>query len=476
MAFNLRQDFMTKNKTIFVCQECGSSQSKWSGQCDKCGTWNSLLEEALPNRGSSDNIHHGKIIELVNLNTDNGKSEKFSTGIDEFNRVCGGGLVAGSSILIAGEPGIGKSTLLLQILCSASSSKLNLRCIYLSGEESVGQIRIRGQRLNLLDSSVQLANSTNINDIRLTLEKLPPPDVVAIDSIQTLQSEKINSAAGSVAQVRGAAQELIQIAKEMGFTLILVGHVTKEGTIAGPKILEHMVDTVLYFDGDQNLQYRILRATKNRFGSVDEIGVFTMTAYGLTEVKNPSSFFISNHNEGISGTSIFVSSESSRPMLLEIQVLIANTEFGTPRRTVVGWDINRLNMLLAVLEARCKVSFSQYDIYLNVVGGLKIKETAADLAVAAALISSHLNKPIVPGTIIFGEIGLSGEIRQVNNNETRLKEAFNLGFSNALIPELQNNNEQSRDFSQIKSKQNIIYIKSVDKLIHLIKTDFKVSK
>ena len=467
---------MSKNKTIFVCQECGSSQSKWSGQCDKCGTWNSLLEEALPIRGSNDNSITGKIIKLVSLNANNGKSEKFSTGIDEFNRVCGGGLVAGSSILIGGEPGIGKSTLLLQILCSASSFKLNLKCVYISGEESIDQIHMRGKRLNLLHSSVQLANSTNVNDIKLTLEKLPPPDVVAIDSIQTLQSEKISSAAGSVAQVRGAAQEPIQIAKEMGFTLILVGHVTKEGTIAGPKILEHMVDTVLYFDGDQNLQYRILRAVKNRFGSIDEIGVFTMTARGLAEVKNPSSFFISNYKEGISGTSIFVSSESSRPMLLEIQVLIANTEFGTPRRTVVGWDINRLNMILAVLEARCKLSFSQYDIYLNVVGGLKIRETAADLAVAAALISSHLNKPIVPGTVIFGEIGLSGEIRQVNNNESRLKEAFNLGFSSALIPELQNNNEKSKYYNQTKSKQNIIYIKSVDKLIHFIKTDFKVSK
>ena len=467
---------MSKNKTIFVCQECGSSQSKWSGQCDKCGTWNSLLEEALPIRGSNDNSITGKIIKLVSLNANNGKSEKFSSGIDEFNRVCGGGLVAGSSILIGGEPGIGKSTLLLQILCSASSFKLNLKCVYISGEESIDQIHMRGKRLNLLNSSVQLANSTNVNDIKLTLEKLPPPDVVAIDSIQTLQSEKISSAAGSVAQVRGAAQEPIQIAKEMGFTLILVGHVTKEGTIAGPKILEHMVDTVLYFDGDQNLQYRILRAVKNRFGSIDEIGVFTMTALGLAEVKNPSSFFISNYKEGISGTSIFVSSESSRPMLLEIQVLIANTEFGTPRRTVVGWDINRLNMILAVLEARCKLSFSQYDIYLNVVGGLKIRETAADLAVAAALISSHLNKPIVPGTVIFGEIGLSGEIRQVNNNESRLKEAFNLGFSSALIPELQNNNEKSKYYNQTKSKQNIIYIKSVDKLIHFIKTDFKVSK
>ena len=465
---------MTKNKTIFVCQECGSSQSKWSGQCDKCGTWNSLLEEILPNRGNNDNSNPGKIIELVSLKTNNGKSEKFSSGIDEFNRVCGGGLVAGSSLLIGGEPGIGKSTLLLQILCNASSSELNLRCVYISGEESIDQIHMRGKRLNLLNSSVQLANSTNVNDIKLTLEKLSPPNVVAIDSIQTLQSEKINSAAGSVAQVRGAAQELIQIAKEMGFTLILVGHVTKEGTIAGPKILEHMVDTVLYFDGDHNLQYRILRAVKNRFGSIDEIGVFTMTPNGLAEVKSPSSFFISNYKEGISGTSIFVSSESSRPMLLEIQVLIANTEFGTPRRTVVGWDINRLNMILAVLEARCKVSFSQYDIYLNVVGGLKIRETAADLAVAAALTSSHLNKPIVPGTVIFGEIGLSGEIRQVNNNESRLKEAFNLGFSNALIPELQNSSEKSKYHSQIKSKQNIVYIESVDKLIHLIKTDFKV--
>ncbi|KJV08859.1 DNA repair protein RadA [Elstera litoralis] len=354
------------------------------------------------------------------------------SGIDELDRVTGGGIVPGSAILIGGDPGIGKSTLLTQVV--ARLAETGSRCAYISGEEAVDQVRLRAARLGIASAPVALASATALRDILPALEGENPPDIVVIDSIQTMYLDALDSAPGTVGQVRACAQELIRAAKKRGFALILVGHVTKEGAIAGPRVLEHMVDTVLYFEGERGHQFRILRAVKNRFGPTDEIGVFEMTDKGLKEVPNPSALFLAERRDDVSGAAVFAGMEGTRPVLVEIQALVAPTSFGTPRRAVVGWDSGRLAMVMAVLDARCGLSIGAQDVYLNVAGGLRISEPAADLAVAAALVSAYSGEPVPSDMVVFGEVGLGGEVRQVGQTDARLKEALRLGFGRALIP------------------------------------------
>ncbi|WP_207478467.1 DNA repair protein RadA [Arenibaculum pallidiluteum] len=416
----------------FVCQNCGASAPKWSGRCDACGEWNTLVEEQVPEsapkglgRGA------GKRIDFVDLKGESERPPRRMTGIAEFDRVCGGGLVPGSCLLVGGDPGIGKSTLLLQVVCRLAAK---LRCAYVSGEEAVDQVRLRAARLGQSNARVALASATNVRDIVASIDGAEAPDVVVIDSIQTMFVDTLDSAPGTVAQVRSSAQELIRVAKRRGIVLLLVGHVTKEGTLAGPRVLEHMVDTVLYFEGERGHQFRILRAVKNRFGPTDEIGVFDMTDAGLDEVANPSELFLAERRGDVSGSAVFAGLEGTRPVLVEIQALVAPSPLGTPRRAVVGWDGGRLAMVLAVLEARCGVQIGANDVYLNVAGGLRIAEPAADLAVAAALLSSLTGEPVPADAIVFGEIGLSGEVRPVSQAEARLKEAGKLGFARALMP------------------------------------------
>ena len=440
--------------------------SKWTGQCDQCGAWNTILEEKSSERGPKGlDAGKGRMIDLVGLKGPKEKTFSMKTGIAEFDRVCGGGLVPGSALLVGGDPGIGKSTLLLQVTAAFAKLQKNTHSIFISGEEAVDQVRMRANRLGLSDTSVHLAAATNIRDIVTTLEDLQNVQVVVADSIQTLYLDNLDSAPGTVAQVRASAQELIRLAKRNGFTLFLIGHVTKEGMIAGPKLLEHMVDTVLYFEGDRGHKFRILRAVKNRFGAIDEVGVFEMMDTGLSEVLNPSALFLADRGKDISGASVFAGNEGSRPILFEIQALTAPTTFGTPRRAVVGWDPSRLNMIIAVLETRCGLSFSSHDVYLNVPGGLRITEPAADLAVAAALVSSKNNVPFPPEAIIFGEIGLSGEIRAVSQCESRLKEAAKLGFSLAITPNLIHLKDRQK--SEI-SKTNAIRVNELSNLRELL--------
>jgi DNA repair protein RadA/Sms len=426
---------MARSTTRYVCQSCGAVYSRWAGKCEACDAWNALMEEAAeqtaPVGGRTRASGKAKRVEFVALDGKTEQAPRLRTEIDEFDRVTGGGLVRGSALLVGGDPGIGKSTLLLQVLTALGNKR---PCAYISGEEAVDQVRLRADRLGVADAPVQLAAATNMRDILASLDTPGGPEVVVIDSIQTMYIDALESAPGTVAQVRACAQEVIRLAKRRGFTVLLVGHVTREGTIAGPKVLEHMVDTVLYFEGDRGHQFRILRAVKNRFGPGDEIGVFEMTGRGLMEVANPSALFIGERRGTVSGAAVFAGVEGSRPMLVEIQALVAPSPLGTPRRAVVGWDGNRLAMVLAVLEARCGLQFGGNDIYLNVAGGLRISEPAADLAVAAALISSVTGCPVPADTLAFGEIGLSGEIRPVGRTELRLKEAEKLGFGAALMP------------------------------------------
>ncbi len=374
----------------------------------------------------------GRRIDFVGLKGENARPPRLATGIAEFDRVCGGGLVPGSALLVGGDPGIGKSTLLLQATAALSA---NHRAVYISGEEAIDQVRLRADRLGLADARVELACATNVRDIAASLEAPEGPEVVVIDSIQTMYVDALESAPGTVGQVRASAHELIRLAKRRGFTLLLVGHVTKEGAIAGPRVLEHMVDTVLYFEGDRGHHFRIMRAVKNRFGATDEIGVFEMTDAGLAQVPNPSELFLADRRDDVSGAAVFAGVEGSRPLLVEIQALIAPSSFGTPRRAVVGWDSGRLAMVLAVLEARCGLAFGAHDVYLSVAGGLRVAEPAADLAVAAALVSALGGAPVPAGTAVFGEIALSGEVRPVAQADARLKEAAKLGFTRALAPE-----------------------------------------
>ncbi len=424
---------MAKGSTArFVCQTCGAVHPKWSGRCEDCGAWNSVVEEsasvALPKSVATG----GRKIDFVELSGAPSTQARFVAGIGEFDRVTGGGLVPGSATLVGGDPGIGKSTLLLQVAAALSREG---RAVYISGEEAVDQVRMRAQRMGLAQAPVALAAATAVRDIVASLDLPESPLVAVIDSIQTMFVDTLDSAPGTVAQVRAAAQELIRVAKRRGIAVILVGHVTKEGTIAGPRVLEHMVDTVLYFEGERGHHFRILRAVKNRFGPTDEIGVFEMTDRGLMEVANPSALFLGEREgNAVAGAAVFAGMEGTRPLLVEIQALVAPTAFGTPRRAVIGWDAARLHMVLAVLETRCGVPLAGRDVYLNVAGGLKVQEPAADLAVAAALLSSLHDCPVPGQTVIFGEIGLSGEVRPVSQMEARLKEAAKLGFTAAVLP------------------------------------------
>jgi DNA repair protein RadA/Sms len=423
------------SKSLYVCQACGATSPRWAGKCPGCGEWNTLAEEtdAGPPPGSGiTRASKGKAVKLGTLAGGADEAPRFTTGMAELDRVTGGGIVPGSALLIGGEPGIGKSTLLLQL--SASLARAGRRAIYFSGEEATAQVRLRAERLGLASAPVALAAETNLANILATLDAGAKPDLVVVDSIQTLWSDELDAAPGTVSQVRAATQSLIRYAKLEGAALLLVGHVTKDGQIAGPKVVEHMVDCVLSFEGDRGHPFRILRATKNRFGATDEIGVFEMVQQGLREVANPSELFLGDRESSVPGAAVFAGMEGTRPILVEIQALVAPSQLGTPRRAVVGWDSNRLSMILAVLEARCGISLAQHDVYLNVAGGLKITEPAADLAVASALLSSFSGIALPVQRVSFGEISLSGAVRTSAHTALRLKEAKKLGFIEAMIP------------------------------------------
>ncbi len=418
----------------FTCTACGAAHSKWSGRCETCGEWNSIIEEAPLSTGpatKSLGAARGSRIRLTDLATQEPPPPRTGSGLAELDRVLGGGLVPASAILVGGDPGIGKSTLLLQ--AAASFARKGLKALYISGEEASAQIRMRAGRLGLADARVSLATETSLRDILTTLEA-EAPQLAIIDSIQTMWADNVDSAPGSVSQVRAAAHELTTFAKRRGTAVVLVGHVTKEGQIAGPRVVEHMVDTVLYFEGERGHQFRILRAVKNRFGPADEIGVFEMTDAGLAEVSNPSALFLSERDNPAPGSVVFAGIEGTRPVLVEFQALVAPSPHSQPRRTVVGWDGGRLAMILAVLESRCGIPFAGLDVYLNVAGGMKITEPAADLAVATALLSAREDTALDPHTVVFGEISLSGALRPVSQTENRLKEAGKLGFTTAVAP------------------------------------------
>jgi len=425
---------MAKANISYRCQECGGNHRKWSGRCDHCGAWNTIAEERTEIVAGPARQSKGTAIQMQALAADAKTTlpGRMVTGIAEFDRVSGGGLVPGSATLIGGDPGIGKSTLLLQLVCKLAES--GVQTAYISGEESADQVRMRAQRLGLGAANVALATATNASDIAASMGGSNSPAVIVIDSIQTMFLPSLDSAPGTVSQVRASAQELIRTAKLHNAALLIVGHVTKDGAIAGPRVLEHMVDTVLYFEGDRSHHFRILRGVKNRFGATDEIGVFEMVEAGLAEVPNPSELFLADRRDDVTGAVVFAGIEGSRPLLVEIEALVAPSSLASPRRNVVGWDSSRLAMLTAVLEARCGVPLSGRDIFLNVAGGLKISETAADLAVAAALISSVTGRPAPSRTVFFGEVALSAELRQVAQAEARLKEAAKLGFDKAILP------------------------------------------
>ena len=429
---------MAKSHATFVCQSCGAVYNRWKGKCEACGGWNTVVEEsgAGPLAGPAatrPSRAKGRVFTLEGLAGETHDAPRTPSGLAELDRVTGGGFVRGSVILIGGDPGIGKSTLLIQA-CAALAGA-GQRVVYISGEEAVAQVRLRAERLGIGAVPVELAAETNVEDIVATLSQGRPPALAVIDSIQTMWTETVESAPGTVTQVRGSAQALIRFAKTTGAAVILVGHVTKDGQIAGPRVVEHMVDAVLSFEGEGSHQFRILRAVKNRFGPTDEIGVFEMTGTGLREVQNPSELFLSERDLGSPGTAVFAGVEGSRPLLVEMQALVAPTSLGTPRRAVVGWDGSRLAMVLAVLEAHCGVRLSGHDVYLNVAGGLRINEPAADLAAAAALVSSLANAPLPADAVYFGEVSLSGAVRPVAQAAARLKEAQKLGFARAVVPE-----------------------------------------
>ncbi|MGF1561603.1 MAG: DNA repair protein RadA [Geminicoccaceae bacterium] len=420
----------------YQCQSCGALSAKWTGRCDACGAWNALVEERVesvprgrrPARRSSD-----AGLPLATLGGASDPPPRLASGSAEFDRVLGGGIVPGSAVLIGGDPGIGKSTLMLQTAaCLAAGERA---CVYVSGEESLEQIRLRARRLGLADAPVQVAAATNVLDILRSFDAAETaPAALIIDSVQTLYLESLESAPGTVAQLRASADELIRMAKRRGIALFLIGHVTKDGQIAGPRVLEHMVDAVLYFEGERGHAFRLLRAVKNRFGPANEIGVFEMAEAGLVEVANPSALFLADHDDAVAGSAVFAGMEGSRPILLEVQALIAPSTLAQPRRAVVGWDTARLAMLLAVLEARCGLVMAGRDVYLNVAGGLRVQEPACDLAVAAALLSSLAGKPLPRRSVFCGEVGLAGEVRPVAQLETRLREAAKLGFERAVVP------------------------------------------
>lgn len=461
---------MAKSRTTYVCQSCGAVHALWSGKCDACGEWNTLQAEQTesgPPKGlhsGSGSLKKSKSLDLVGLQIEDQKQiARMVTGIHEFDRVTGGGLVPGGAILLGGDPGIGKSTLLLQAVCSLALQ--GLKCVYISGEEAVDQVRMRALRLSMDHAPVALASATNVRDIAATIEQ-NDIDVLVIDSIQTMYVDNVESAPGTVTQVRTAAQELIRITKRTKTATFFVGHVTKEGQIAGPRVLEHMVDTVLYFEGDRGHQFRILRTVKNRFGPTDEIGVFEMGEKGLSEVPNPSALFLSQRQPDVTGSAVFAGMEGTRPLLVEVQALVAPAPYGAPRRSVVGWDQNRLSMILAVLEARCGMAFSSSEVYLNMAGGIRITEPAADLAVTASLISALMGRPVPAECVFFGEIGLSGEVRAVSQWGQRLKESAKLGFTNACIAETVSSQKKTpNSYSDMKVRE----IKHLDDLIHILR-------
>ena len=425
---------MAKPSPRFVCASCGAVTPKWAGRCETCGEWNTIAEEPAASAGpglQKDKAPTRKLA-FVDLAGTAAPPPRTPVGIAELDRVLGGGLVPSSAVLLGGDPGIGKSTLLLQ--AAAALALAGHRVLYVSGEESIEQVRLRARRLGLAQARLELAAAINLRDIAASLEQARDATMVVIDSIQTMWIDAIDSAPGTVSQVRASAFELIRLAKSSHFAVVLVGHVTKEGAIAGPRVLEHMVDAVLYFEGDRGHQFRILRGVKNRFGATDEIGVFEMTETGLAEVPNPSALFLAERRGNVSGSAVFAGLEGTRPVLVEVQCLLAPNPGGSPRRSVVGWDSGRLAMLLAVLETRCCLRLNASDVYLNIAGGLRIAEPAADLAVAAALISAATDQPTDPGMVFFGEVGLSGEVRQVAQAESRLKEAQKLGFGAACLP------------------------------------------
>ena len=423
-------------KSIFFCQNCGHEESKWLGQCPMCKEWNTFVEEKVSvTRGNTAAVQQvrdakdAKVVTLSSITTDD--DERMQTGILELDRVLGGGIVPGSLVLVGGDPGIGKSTLLLQV-CQKLSGQ-NRKILYISGEESLKQIKLRANRMGTFSESLFLLCETNLGMIRHVIEE-QHPDMVVIDSIQTMYNEEVASAPGSVSQVRESTGILLQLAKGLGISIFIVGHVTKEGTVAGPRVLEHMVDTVLYFEGDRHASYRILRGVKNRFGSTNEIGVFEMRETGLAEVKNPSEYMLNGRPENASGSVVACTMEGTRPLLIELQALVCHSNFGIPRRQTTGTDFNRVNLLMAVLEKRSGVQLSSCDAYVNITGGIKIQEPAIDLGIVLAILSSFRNKALNPKMVAFGEVGLSGEVRAVSMAKQRVAEAEKLGFEECVVP------------------------------------------
>jgi DNA repair protein RadA/Sms len=467
-------------KTAYSCQSCGAIHFKWSGKCPDCGSWNSLVEEYGEGGGShftritkenNNKTNQTPKLKLTKISENINDFKRISTSINELDRVLGGGLVQGSVILIGGSPGIGKSTLLLQTASKLSQSKNKV--IYISGEESIDQVSLRAKRMNVAQNNIELGSTTNINEIinSISDDKNQNQQIIMIiDSIQTMFIEELSSAPGSVSQVRAAAGELTIFAKKNNITLLIVSHITKDGQIAGPKVLEHMVDTVLYFEGEKDLHFRILRANKNRFGPANEIGVFEMNEYGLSEVLNPSELFLNSYEIDTSGCAIFAGIEGTRPILIEVQALISPSYMPSPRRAVVGWDSNRLAMIIAVLNNRFGLNLFDKEVYLNIVGGLKIEETAADLAIACALISAAKDKVIAKSTIAIGEIGLTGEVRMVGNLENRIKEAQKLGFKNCLIPAANTKNKNWNNIKKSLSDINFITINHIRDLMKIFRS------
>jgi DNA repair protein RadA/Sms len=455
---------MAKANADYVCQNCGAISRRWAGRCGACGEWNTIVEEAAE-RVPSKGLGRGKGHRLALVALDSPETlelPRLATGIGELDRVTGGGLVPGSALLVGGDPGIGKSTLLLQ--AATALARAGVRVIYVSGEEATRQLRMRAERLKAVDAPVELAAATDVGDIVATMLGAEAPQVVIVDSIQTMFVDTLESAPGTVSQVRASAHELIRAAKLRDIVVLLVGHVTKDGQIAGPKVLEHMVDTVLYFEGERGHQFRIMRAVKNRFGPTDEIGVFEMSDAGLIEVPNPSALFLAGRGGArVSGSAVFAGLEGSRPLLVEIQALVAASPPGTPRRTVVGWDGSRLAMVMAVLDARCGLGLAGHDVYLNVAGGLRVTEPAADLAVAAALISSLSDVPVPEGSVFFGEIGLSGEVRPVSQAELRLKEAAKLGFTCAITAPAAKRREAPIAVTEIDRLDALLAVFAIDR-------------
>ena len=449
-------------KSIFFCQNCGHEEAKWLGQCPAWKEWNTFVEERIDSgitKGTTvaaRAVHEAKVVPLTEVTADD--DTRSETGIKELDRVLGGGIVPGSLVLVGGDPGIGKSTLLLQVCQRMAQMK---KILYISGEESQAQIKLRANRMGNFTSSLLLLCETNLGIIRSVIEK-ERPELVIIDSIQTMYSEDVTSAPGSVSQVRESTNVFMQLAKGLCIPIFIVGHVTKEGTVAGPRVLEHMVDTVLYFEGDRHASYRILRAVKNRFGSTNEIGVFEMRQSGLVEVENPSEYMLSGKPENASGSVVACSMEGTRPILLEIQALVCRTNFGMPRRTAAGTDYNRVNLLMAVLEKRLGMSLGNCDAYVNIAGGIKMNEPAIDLGIVMALVSSYRNRPIDEKTIVFGEVGLSGEVRAVNMPEQRVAEAKKLGFETCILPEV--------SLKMVKEIQGIrlVGVKTVNEAVGII--------